>query len=79
MSILTKNEYEGTLQTDNILTIISPQDSHTIGLRAPWKSTEVWQQPEESLQRGLQQVWSQLFSEERRQPDQRLAIVTPPV
>ena len=58
------------------LKILSLQDSHPLWFRPPREPAEVRQQPEEPLQRGLQQVRLQLSSEERRQPDQRLAVVT---
>ena len=64
------------LKPDNILKILSSQDPHSIWLRSSWEPPEVRQQPEDPLQRGLQQVRGQLgLAEERREPDQGLAVV----
>ena len=57
------------------VTMFSLQDPHPLRLRAPGVAAEVWQQPQDSVQRGLQQVRLELRPEERRGVDQRLAAV----
>ena len=75
MHFVNINSHPITRATLPLITFISTQDPHSLRLWCPRQSTEVGQQPEESLQRRLQQVRLQLRPQERRQPDQGLAAV----
>lgn len=62
----------------HLIYIFPFQDSHTLRLRPQGDSAEVWQQPEDSVQRGQQQVRLELCAEERCGVHQRLATVESP-
>lgn len=63
---------------DSSLIILLFQDSHALRLRPQGDSAEVWQQPEDSVQRGQQQVRLELGAEERCGIHQGLATVESP-